>query len=256
MAMDAVERLLQPVYRFLHCRTPEAWLRSAAADLPRLLIDHANCELKAAQSAVRMLRHYSADESDWLAAMKPYEAVAFGRCSVARFEADVARQRLPSPDVRAPMVDKLHLLIREELHHFRQVVSLMGQRGIPYRHLSAGGYAARLRGCCRHHEPLRQIDLCVVGALIEARSCERFAALLPYVDDTLGAFYRSLLRSEARHFEDYLLLAESLDHEETGQRVKALGRLEAGLILAPDAALRFHSGVPVVSRTPAQPGPR
>ncbi|GAA5190958.1 tRNA-(ms[2]io[6]A)-hydroxylase [Ferrimonas gelatinilytica] len=243
--MDAVETLLQPVFRFLSCRTPDAWLRQATEDLSLLLIDHANCELKAAQSAVRLLRHYSDDDTDWLTALKPYEALAFGRCSMVEFETAVGQQRLPSPNTRSPMVDKLHLLIREELHHFRQVVALMAQRQIPYRHLPAGGYAARLRQHCRHHEPARQIDLCIVGALIEARSCERFAALVPNVDETLACFYRSLLRSEARHFEDYLALANAIDPAQVSQRVAELVQVEGELILAGEASVRFHSGVPM-----------
>ena len=59
----------------------------------------------------------------------------------------------------------------------------------------------------RSHEPARLVDTLLIGAIIEARSCERFAVLAPELDDDLGQFYRSLLRSEARHFSDYLKLA-------------------------------------------------
>jgi tRNA-(ms[2]io[6]A)-hydroxylase len=44
------------------------------------------------------------------------------------------------------------------------------------------------------------------------RSCERFYALAPIVDDELGRYYRYLLKSESRHFEDYLALALMLQN--------------------------------------------
>ena len=71
------------------------------------------------------------------------------------------------------------------------------------------------RGCkrVRRQEPGRLIDTLIVGALIEARSCERFARLAPELDKELGDFYSSLLKSEARHYSDYLRLAESLAGE-------------------------------------------
>ncbi|MBT8045901.1 MAG: tRNA isopentenyl-2-thiomethyl-A-37 hydroxylase MiaE, partial [Pontiella sp.] len=56
----------------------------------------------------------------------------------------------------------------------------------------------------RKKEPGNLVDTLIVGAYIEARSCERFASLAPHVDEELSAFYGSLLKSEARHFKDYL----------------------------------------------------
>jgi tRNA-(ms[2]io[6]A)-hydroxylase len=59
----------------------------------------------------------------------------------------------------------------------------------------------------RSHEPVKLVDTLVVGAFIEARSCERFEALVPHLDEELGKFYFGLLKSEARHFQGYLKLA-------------------------------------------------
>ena len=59
----------------------------------------------------------------------------------------------------------------------------------------------------RKKDPQKLVDTLIVGALIEARSCERFAALAPHVDSELGDFYVSLLKSESRHFMDYITLA-------------------------------------------------
>ncbi|TYL57765.1 tRNA-(ms[2]io[6]A)-hydroxylase, partial [Klebsiella variicola] len=82
---------------------------------------------------------------------------------------------------------------------------------------------------------------------IAARSCERFAALAPWLDDDLQKFYLSLLRSEARHYQDYLDLAQKIAGDDISERVRQLGEAEAALILRPEAEFRFHSGVPVAA---------
>ena len=99
----------------------------------------------------------------------------------------------------------------------------------------------------RTHEPLTLIDKLICGAYIEARSCERFAALAPFLDDDLQKFYLSLLRSEARHYQDYLALAQQVSQEDISPRVRYFGDVEAALIVSPDNEFRFHSGVPVAS---------
>ena len=97
----------------------------------------------------------------------------------------------------------------------------------------------------RRHEPGRLVDTLIIGALIEARSCERFASLAPHLDRELGEFYLSLLKSEARHFGDYLKLAESLSEEADFQsRLNLFRELEADLVTTADTEFRFHSGVP------------
>jgi len=94
------------------------------------------------------------------------------------------------------------------------------------------------------HEPETLVDKLICGAYIEARSCERFASLAPWLDDELAKFYLSLLRSEARHYQDYLTLAAQIAAKDIAPRVQAIGRVEAKLISEPDTELRFHSGVP------------
>ncbi|MCL7869171.1 tRNA-(ms[2]io[6]A)-hydroxylase, partial [Klebsiella pneumoniae] len=56
-----------------------------------------------------------------------------------------------------------------------------------------------------------------------------------------------LLRSEARHYQDYLDLAQKIAGEDISERVRQLGEAEAALILRPEAEFRFHSGVPVAA---------
>ena len=88
----------------------------------------------------------------------------------------------------------------------------------------------------------------LVGALIEARSCERFARLAPHLPERLGRFYAGLLASEARHFEHYIAFACSetaVGDAEVESRLDELKAIEAKLIAEPDEQFRFHSGSPI-----------
>lgn len=118
---------------------------------------------------------------------------------------------------------------------------------IAYRHIGASRYAAGLREWVSSEEPQRLIDVLIVGAFIEARSCERFACLIPHLDDELGRFYRSLVKSEGRHYEDYLMLARHYASELLEERVALFAERERALIEAPDPVFRFHSGLPMAA---------
>ena len=91
------------------------------------------------------------------------------------------------------------------------------------------------------------VDTLIVGAIIEARSCERFAAIAPHLDEALSKFYTSLLKSESRHFEDYLALAQKFSDEPITERVQFFLEIERELIESTDPEFRFHSGVPVAA---------
>jgi tRNA 2-(methylsulfanyl)-N6-isopentenyladenosine37 hydroxylase len=101
-----------------------------------------------------------------------------------------------------------------------------------------------LRRELRTSEPGRKLDLLLSGALIEARSCERFRLLAVRMPEPLGRFYGRLAQSEARHFELYVGLARARHPEEWRPRLRVLARAEAQLATSPDAQLRFHSGPP------------
>ena len=198
---------LSPIYAFLGSRTAPAWIAAALDNLPLLIQDHANCEKKAAGTAMNLIFRYE-------------------------FAYDLQR--------------KLAQLIREEMLHYEQVLGIMNERGQDWEYLSAGRYA---KGMLKHkstHEPAAMIDILIIGAFIEARSCERFAALAEVIDDErLAKYYRYLLKSESRHFEDYLALAQSLSEDNIDERVAFFKQAEAELISRPDTELRFHSGDPV-----------
>ncbi|MEO1204618.1 MAG: tRNA isopentenyl-2-thiomethyl-A-37 hydroxylase MiaE, partial [Pseudomonadota bacterium] len=133
---------------------------------------------------------------------------------------------------------------------------IMRELDVPFERLSASRYAGRLRDAVRDREPERLLDVLLVGAIIEARSCERFAAVAGRLPDELGRFYRGLLSSEARHFEHYLHFAKvetGSDDATVAERTAELLEIEASLITAPDAEFRFHSGAPA---SVAEPSPR
>ena len=194
---------------FFDTPTPDAWLDEAAERVPELLLDHANCELKAASTALGFLYRY--------------------------------------PD-RAELAQRMSRLAREELRHFEQVRSIMADMDVPFERLTASRYAGGLREAVRDDEPYKLLDMLLVGALIEARSCERFARLAPRLPDRLGRFYAGLLASEARHFEHYIAFAQSesgLPQPEIENRLHELKTVEAKLVSDPDPQFRFHSGSPI-----------
>lgn len=249
-----MEELLGPINQFLQCSTPDDWLTEAVKkeNLSVLLLDHLVCELKAAQSAMYLIRKYAVDKESGdalLAWLKPFEDFTYRK--LGDWKALANHEKLTKsmiPKSGAPysqdLIDKMVLLIKEELHHFYQVLEIMEEYGIAYESIGSSRYA---RGMLRHvrtYEPQALIDKLICGAYIEARSCERFAALAPYVDKRLGDFYVSLLRSEARHYQDYLTLAEEIAGEDITERVAFFGDVEAELISSPDEDFKFHSGMP------------
>ena len=187
--------------------TPDSWLRQAASDLPTLLIDHANCEKKAASTALNLMYRYV-----------EYPA----------------------------LLQALSKLAREELRHFEQVLGIMAARGIVYEQMTSARYAREMRRLVQTHEPNRLIDLLVMSAVIEARSCERFGRLCDVLDADLASFYGSLLNSEKRHFLSYLNFANEIagNEAEVAARLSVFLAADAALITAPDEQFRFHSGAP------------
>jgi tRNA-(ms[2]io[6]A)-hydroxylase len=175
-----------------------------------MLADHANCEKKAASTAIALMFAYADDVA---------------------------------------LASRLSRLAREELRHFEMVDRLMRQLGVAPLRLSAGRYAAGLRKALRSSEPHRKLDYLLCGALIEARSCERFQLLgTAALPTPMAALYDQLQASEARHFQLYLKAAQSHAEGAPGldwrARLAELAALEAGLAIEPDTQFRFHSGPP------------
>ena len=186
--------------------TPCAWTEEALRRMSQLLIDHASCERKAASSALALTFAYPEDRALSLA---------------------------------------LSRVAREELRHFEQVLRAMDTLGVAFSRQRPGRYAQELRRAVRSVEPDRKLDLLLVAALIEARSCERFVLLAPHLPPLPGRLYGDLGGAEARHFRLYLDLARRCAPSAWRGRLAELAAREAELAIAPDRVLRFHSGPPL-----------
>jgi tRNA-(ms[2]io[6]A)-hydroxylase len=184
--------------------TPDSWFELAPLKRDELLLDHASCEKKAASTALALMFAYPED---------------------------------------ADLVARISRLAREELRHFELVHAKLRDLGVPFRRLRPSRYAAGLRRALRNEEPGRRIDWLLVGALIEARSHERFVGLSLRLEPALATFYAGLAVAEERHARLYLDLARRRS-EEVDSRWRELAAIEAGLATEPDPQFRFHSGAP------------
>jgi tRNA-(ms[2]io[6]A)-hydroxylase len=176
--------------------TPPRWAEIAVADLAVTLADHAHCEMKAATNALSLATRWPATPR------------------LARALTDVAE---------------------EELRHFREVMALLEARGIDLGRPEVDVYAAELRraanltGDKSPHGSLA--DRLLVGALIEARSCERFRLLadaLAARGDALAPFYEELFVCEARHYTTMVDLAVEVrgDEPRVRERLAVIARAE------------------------------
>ena len=190
---------------FLHVDTPASWVIQASNCQPTLLIDHTNCERKAASSALSMIYRYEQ------------------RCDFAV---------------------TLSTIVREEMLHFEQMLRLLKELQIEYVHLSPSRYARALHHYAREHSSTKFDDL-LIASIIEARSFERFELLEEALDGRVAKLYSKLKESEHRHFLAYLDMAGQLGEETViNARVHELLVHEAQLITSFDDQFRFHSGDP------------
>ncbi|MGH8308418.1 MAG: tRNA-(ms[2]io[6]A)-hydroxylase [Steroidobacteraceae bacterium] len=196
---------MSDIGNILAAPTAAAWIELAAERWRELLVDHASCEKKAASTALALIFAYPEDRSLTL---------------------------------------QLARLAREELRHFEGVQKLMAEHNVSFVRQRPGRYASGLRTTLRRAEPGRKLDQMLAGALIEARSCERFRLLAPRLPARVAQFYSDLERAEARHFEIYLGFAREIAPDEWRTRLTELANYEAELATSPDPLFRFHSGSP------------
>jgi len=192
----------------LRVPTPAGWIAQACEMPDVLLIDHANCEKKAASTALALMFAYAED---------------------------------------LELTGKMSRLAREELRHYEQVAKLIRSLGVTPQRLAPGRYAERLRRLVAKSEPHREVDLMICGAFIEARSCERFTALSTAIGAPLSDLFQGLHNAEARHYRVYFDLAARAAKRAgiaLPARIDEFAALEAELITSPDAVFRFHSGPP------------
>jgi len=162
-------------------------------DFDRFLLDHAAAEKKASGMALSMVSHY--------------------------------------PD-RTRLVAAMTDLAVEEMVHFREVVKLVQSRGLVLGADEKDPYVNAIRALIRQGSDVYLLDRLLTAGVIEARGAERFglvAEALPEGD--LKNFYRSITRSECRHFELFLDLArEYFSAEVIESRWQALLDAEGEII--------------------------
>jgi tRNA-(ms[2]io[6]A)-hydroxylase len=188
----------------LASRTSKDWIDQAIRHIDLVLLDHANCEKKAAGNALSLLFRYPAN----------------GR-----------------------LVETLSPLAREELQHFERVHRHLQRLGIPIKPLSAAPYAGRLNQHLRRSEPEHLLDTLLVAAIIEARSHERLGLLgIHAPDPELRQFYLWLAAAEERHWQLYLDLAlEQFPADQVQERLDTLLQVEAEILSTLHPEPRVHS---------------
>jgi tRNA-(ms[2]io[6]A)-hydroxylase len=162
--------------------TRESWAPLAAGQLPVFLADHAVCEQQVAGFALSLAAHYPEDHE---------------------------------------LVEQAAALALEEVQHFRRVVRILHRRGYPTAGRRTNRWVQALRGRIEAgREPQGKIDRLLFGALVEARSCERFTRLLAVVDDAeVARLLEDLGPAEQRHWELFhALAARHLPPEELAKR--------------------------------------
>ena len=189
-------------------RTPPEWARSVLAEPVELLIDHAFLEKKAANNAMDLLTRWP---GEWLPGW----------------------------------VETMTSVARDEAAHLAQVVRLILRRGGRLGRVHKNPYANALRLLVRKGEQAEPLDRLFISALIEARSCERFAVLAEHCDDPeLARFYGSLFASELGHYKVFLRLAHKLAPKaEVESRFAQLLEAEARILAAQPPGPRIHSGL-------------
>jgi tRNA-(ms[2]io[6]A)-hydroxylase len=183
--------------------TDPSWVEHALGDLDAVLLDHAHCEMKAASNALSLAARSS------------------GFPTVVR---------------------ALVALAEEELSHFRRVLDELDRRGVALGDPPVDEYAVELRKLASSSARGREgrpggwlVERLLVGAIIEARSCERFRlladALVERGDAELASFYEELFAAEARHFRTFVDLAEAVAGDDAGVRARLaeLARAEGAL---------------------------
>lgn len=207
----ALQSLPTHLQNFLKISTPSAWCEAAIDNFSLLLLDHAHCERKASAFAIQLISKYPHQEQ---------------------------------------LIHALSPIAREELLHFEKMLHILKKRHIKIQPLHSCRYSKKLHLQRSKNDNQQQlIDDLIIAAIIEARSCERFFALLPYLeqhgDKEVFRFYQHLAMAEQRHFEVYLEFANQLTNS-IEERIETFIAIENETILQPETMFRFHSGTPLI----------
>ena len=185
-------------------QTPRSWAEIAAANLPELLADHAVCEQQVAMYALSLTAYYPED---------------------------------------GELVELAAALAAEEVQHFRRVVAILKRRGWPLLGRRKNPWAQSLRErIVLGREPWTKVDRLLFGALVEARSCERFTCLAQVVEDPqVVRLLADLGPAERRHWElFYRLAGRGVDPDALAARFLGWCEFEAELARGLGVAPAIH----------------
>lgn len=186
----------------LRSETDPRWVEVALADLDATLADHAHCEKKAVATAVKLV----ADHPD-----------------------------------RPTLVRPLAKLAQEELQHFLAMITEVERRGRTLPPDLGDPYVQALLKLVRGNGLQRLTDQLLVGALVEARSCERMKLLgerLP--EERLRELYRRLAQSEEGHETLFVQLAVEVGGEPARARLEEMAEAEAAIVARLPLLPRMH----------------
>ena len=174
----------------LRYQTDPEWVTTVLENFDEFLLDHAAAEKKASGMAISMLSHY--------------------------------------PD-RIELVSAMTDLAVEELTHYREVVKWIHQRGQITVADTKDHYVVEFRKCMRQGREEYFLDRLLIAGIIEARGAERFGLIGEALEPgALKVFYQSIARSEERHYELFIELAELyIDKGKIEQRFSELLDAEA-----------------------------
>lgn len=184
-------------------KIPADWLPKVLDQLSSVLVDHAHLERKAATTALNLEKYRDL----------------------------------------YPRVEELNSIAIEELQHFQLVLDILKRRQIPFSQAFPSPWISGLMRSIRNGARHQVIDHLLCCALIEGRSCEKFQVLareLQPIEPDLARFYASLVESEGNHYATYLLMARSIDEDESARRLDFYLDLDAQLIRQPHMLPILH----------------
>lgn len=153
--------------------TDPRWINIVESNIPEVLTDHAFCEQKAASNAISLIVLY--------------------------------------PEL-TDLVKEMTAIAQEEIQHFGMVHDKIIDRGWNLGRERKDDYVNELFKFIKtgsHKRNIILVDRLLFGAMIEARSCERFRILSEKIsDEDLQKFYRELMISEANHYTTFIKLAK------------------------------------------------
>jgi len=208
----------------LRSSTPTAWARQVLRDPLGLLNDHAHLEKKASQNAMDLLLRWPDASGKAGGAAAPPEL----------------------------WVRQMTAIAREEAEHLQAVVRIMEKRGGTLSRAHRNPYAKALRELVRPGGAADNLlDRLMVSALIELRSCERFAVLASFLettgdDEELRRLYHGLWSSEHGHYLTFLHLARDvpgLTPQTIDARWHRMLDAEAAILAQQQPYVGMHGGV-------------